>query len=168
MIVKPRQCNAWCNGNRVTDASDLQLEAQWLPELGIQFGHLKPTYAPPATLPETLKPNRIGYPLSNAQILQLLTTFLMARCMNADGSLFSFALSMARPEDLCSPASRTVQMGQRCGRFIRKLMGGSKGAKTEPRRLHPLLLVMQIAPPLMESAGSSSSWGEIAAVQPRG
>ena len=33
---------------------------------------LKPIDSPPAMLPETLKPKRIGYPLSDAQILQLL------------------------------------------------------------------------------------------------
>ena len=37
-----------------------------------QRGHLKPIYSPPAALPETLKPKRIGYPLVDAQVLQLL------------------------------------------------------------------------------------------------
>ena len=38
----------------------------------VQRGHLKPIYSPPAALPETLKPKRVGYPLTDAQILQLL------------------------------------------------------------------------------------------------
>ena len=35
----------------------------------VQRGHLKPIYSSPATLPETVKQKRIGYPLSDAQIL---------------------------------------------------------------------------------------------------
>ena len=35
----------------------------------VQRGHLKPIYSPPATLPETVKQKRIGYPLGDAHIL---------------------------------------------------------------------------------------------------
>jgi hypothetical protein len=38
----------------------------------VQRGHLKPIYSPPASLPETLKPKRVGYPLEDGQILALL------------------------------------------------------------------------------------------------
>ena len=59
-------------GKGVTDASDKSSEAIWLLDCAVQRGYIKPIYSPPAALPETLKPKRIGYPLSDAQILQLL------------------------------------------------------------------------------------------------
>ena len=36
------------------------------------LAYLKPIYGPLAALPEVLKRKRIGYPLSDAQILQIL------------------------------------------------------------------------------------------------
>ena len=45
---------------------------RWLSEWAVQRGHLKPIYSPPAALPETVKQKRIGYPLSDGQILHLL------------------------------------------------------------------------------------------------
>ena len=38
----------------------------------VQRGHLKPIYSPPASLPETLKPMRVGYSLEAAQTHELL------------------------------------------------------------------------------------------------
>ena len=52
------------------DTPDVPAEALQPPELGgatrTPKAHLQP---PPATLPETVKQKRIGYPLSDAQIL---------------------------------------------------------------------------------------------------
>ncbi len=60
----------------------------------VQRGHLKPIYSPPATLPEVLKPGskRVGYPLSDAQILQLLDNLPEGDpCFTTNGVLpFSF------------------------------------------------------------------------------
>ena len=60
----------WEQGSRMRQTSRQKLYGflNW----AVQRGHLKPIYSPPATLPEVLKPKRVGYPLSDAQILQLL------------------------------------------------------------------------------------------------
>ena len=60
-------------GTGHTDAPDSTPELYgFLNWAVVQRGHLKPIYIPPAALPETLKPKRVGYPPSDAQILQLL------------------------------------------------------------------------------------------------
>ena len=51
------------------DTPDVPAEGLQLPELGGATRTPKAIYSPPATLPETVKQKRIGYPLSDAQIL---------------------------------------------------------------------------------------------------
>ena len=60
----------WEQGTRMRQISRQNLYGflNW----AVQRGHLMPIQSPPSTLPETLKPKRSGYPLSDAQILQLL------------------------------------------------------------------------------------------------
>ena len=50
----------WEQGSRMRQTSRQKLCGflNW----AVQRGHLKPIYSPPAKLPETLKPKRIGYP----------------------------------------------------------------------------------------------------------
>ncbi|RPF80912.1 MAG: site-specific integrase [Synechococcus sp. TMED20] len=134
------QCLAqWEQGSRMRQTSRQKLYGflNW----AVQRGHLKPIYAPPATLPETLKPKRIGYPLSDAQILQLLDNL-------PDGEVhdrWRFAIQLCavyglRPEELRHLRIKDGANGAELWSIYRKSMGGTKGAKTEPRRLHPLLL----------------------------
>ena len=59
-------------GTRLTDAPDKQSEALWLPQLGGAAWTPQAHIQPPAASPEVLKPKRIGYPLSDAQILKIL------------------------------------------------------------------------------------------------
>ena len=59
-------------GVELTHAPDVPQKLYGLLTWAVQRGHLKPIDAPPTTLLETLKPKCIGYPLSDAQILQLL------------------------------------------------------------------------------------------------
>ena len=62
------QCLAlWERGTRIRQMCRQKLYSflNW----AVQRGHLKPINSPPATLPETVKQKRIGYPLSDAQIL---------------------------------------------------------------------------------------------------
>ena len=59
-------------GTRLTDAPDEPSEALWLPQVGDAAWTPKARIQPPTALPEVLKPKRIGYPLSDAQILQIL------------------------------------------------------------------------------------------------
>ena len=78
-------------------------------------------------MPETLKSKRVGYPLEDAQILALLDSLPEVpehdRWRYAIQLLAVFGL---RPAELWS--------------IYQKSMGGTKGQKTEPRRLHPLML----------------------------
>ena len=92
-------------------------------------------------LPEVLKPKRVGYPLSDAQILQLLDNLPEGDPHNQ----WRFALQLCavyglRPEELRHLRIKSGASGSELWTIYCKSMGGTKGAKTEPRRLHPLLL----------------------------
>ena len=107
----------------------------------VQRGHLKPIYAPPATLPEVLKPKRIGYPLSDAQILQLLDNLPAGEVHDRWRFAIQFcAVYGLRPEELRHLRIKDGANGAELWTIYEKSMGGTKGLKTEPRRLHPLLL----------------------------
>ena len=106
-----------------------------------QRGHLKPIYSPPAALPETLKPKRIGYPISDAQILHLLDNLPAGEVH--DRRRFAIQLCAVyglRPEDLRHLVIKDCVSGAELWTTYQKSMGGTEGAKTEPRRLHPLFL----------------------------
>ncbi|ABB26407.1 possible phage integrase family [Synechococcus sp. CC9902] len=129
----------WEQGSRMRQTSRQKLYGflNW----AVQRGHLKPIYSPPATLPEVLKPKRVGYPLSDAQILQLLDNLPEGDPHNQ----WRFAIQLCavyglRPEELRHLRIKSGASGSELWTIYRKSMGGTKGAKTEPRRLHPLLL----------------------------
>ncbi len=129
----------WEQGSRMRQTSRQKLYGflNW----AVQRGHLKPIYSPPATLPEVLKPKRVGYPLSDAQILQLLDNLPEGDPHNQ----WRFAIQLCavyglRPEELRHLRIKSGANGSELWTIYRKSMGGTKGAKTEPRRLHPLLL----------------------------
>jgi integrase len=129
----------WEQGSRMRQTSRQKLYSflNW----AVQRGHLKPIYSPPVTLPEVLKPKRVGYPLSDAQILQLLDNLPEGDPHNQ----WRFAIQLCavyglRPEELRHLRIKIGANGSELWTIYRKSMGGTKGAKTEPRRLHPLLL----------------------------
>jgi integrase len=129
----------WEQGSRMRQTSRQKLYGflNW----AVQRGHLKPIYSPPSTLPEVLKPKRVGYPLSDAQILQLLDNLPEGDPHNQ----WRFAIQLCavyglRPEELRHLRIKSGASGSELWTIYRKSMGGTKGAKTEPRRLHPLLL----------------------------
>ena len=134
------QCLAqWEQGSRMRQTSRQKLYGflNW----AVQRGHLKPIYSPPAALPEVLKAKRIGYPLSDAQILQLLDNLPEGEVHNR----WRFAIQLCavyglRPEELRYLRIKDGADGPELWTIYQKSMGGTKGAKTEPRRLHPLLL----------------------------
>ena len=138
--VLAMQCLAqWEQGSRMRQTSRQKLYGflNW----AVQRGHLKPIYSPPATLPEVLKPKRIGYPLSDAQILQLLDNLPQGEVHDR----WRFAIQLCavyglRPEELRHLRVKDGASGAELWSVYRKSMGGTKGAKTEPRRLHPLLV----------------------------
>ena len=123
------------------DASDESSEAFGFLNWAVQSGHLKPIHSPPAALPETLKPKRIGYPISDAQILQLLDNLPEGEVHDR----WRFAIQLCsvyglRPEELRHLVIKDGVNGAELWTTYQKSMGGTKGAKIEPRRLHPLLL----------------------------
>ena len=116
-----------------------------------QRGHLKPIYSPPAALPETLTPKRIRYPLIDAQILHLLHTLPAGEVHDR----WRFAIQLCavfglRPEELRHLRIKDGATGAELWTIYQKSMGGTKGAKTEPRQLHPLLL--------RDADGSAVDW----------
>ncbi|WP_115025148.1 site-specific integrase [Synechococcus sp. UW69] len=139
----------WEQGSRMRQTSRQKLYGflNW----AVQRGHLKPIYSPPASLPETLKPKRIGYPLSDAQLLQLLDNLPAGEVHDR----WRFAIQLCavyglRPEELRHLRIKDGVSGAELWTIYQKSMGGTKGAKTEPRRLHPLLL--------READGSAIDW----------
>ena len=139
----------WEQGSRMRQTSRQKLYGflNW----AVQRGHLKPIYSPPASLPETLKPKRIGYPLGDAQILQLLDNLPAGEVHDR----WRFAIQLCavyglRPEELRHLRIKDGASGAELWTIYQKSMGGTKGAKTEPRRLHPLLL--------RDADGSAIDW----------
>ena len=139
----------WEQGSRMRQTSRQKLYGflNW----AVQRGHLKPIYSPPAALPEVLKPKRIGYPLSDAQILQLLDNLPEGEAHDR----WRFAIQLCavyglRPEELRHLRIKDGASGAELWTIYQKSMGGTKGAKTEPRRLHPLLL--------RDADGSAIDW----------
>ena len=129
----------WEQGSRMRQTSRQKLYGflNW----AVQRGHLKPAYSPPASLPETLKPKRVGYPLEDAQILALLDSLPEGK----DHDRWRFAIQLSavyglRPEELRHLRIKDGANGAELWSIYRKSMGGNKGMKTEPRRLHPALL----------------------------
>ena len=129
----------WEQGTRMRQISRQNLYGflNW----AVQRGHLKPIHSPPSTLPETLQPKRIGYPLSDAQILQLLDNLPIGVIHNR----WRFAIQLCavyglRPEELHYLRIKDGTNGAELWTIYQKSMGGNKGAKTEPSRLHPLLM----------------------------
>ena len=107
----------------------------------VQRGHLKPIYSPPATLPETKKPKRVGYPLEDVQILALLDSLPEG----PEHERWRYAIQLSavyglRPEELRHLVVKSGANGAELWSNYRKSMDGTQGQKTEPRRLHPLLL----------------------------
>ena len=129
----------WEPGSRMRQTSRQKLFGflNW----AVQRGHLKPIYSPSATLPETLKPKRVGYPLEDTQILALLDS--LPEGPQHDRWRFAIQLCAVyglRPEELRHLVVKSGASVPELWSIYQKSMGGTKGQKTEPRRLHPLML----------------------------
>ena len=86
---------------------------------------------------ETLKKKRIGYALREDQILQLIASEKDPRWQ------FNFQLLAVyglRPEELRFLVIKDGVRGKELWTTYEKSMGGTKGQKTEPRKLAPLLI----------------------------
>ena len=104
----------------------------------VQRQQFKSTWLPPKGMSTAAtKQKRTGYPFSDAQILRLIESMPDTRV----GQRYSFAFQLMatyglRPEDLNHLQVRNN--GTELWSLYRKSKGGTRGAKTEPRRLYAL------------------------------
>ena len=99
-------------------------------EYAVIRGKLSNIYAP-VKIVETLKKKRIGYALTDNQILQLIASESDKKWQFAYQLLSTFGL---RPEELRYLVVKDGQLWT----MYEKSMGGIKGETTEPRKLSPL------------------------------
>ena len=119
----------WEQGTRARQISRQCLSAflNW----AVGANHLKPCYLPPTTFPETRKPKRIGFALSDTQIIELLDAIPNEKWRFAIQILSVYGL---RPEEL---RYLVVQDGKLKTTY-QKSKGGTKGERTATRFLFPL------------------------------
>ena len=106
-------------------------------EWAVILGKLPAAYAPPAHIPETTNPKRIGFALSDSQIIRLLDEITDERWKYAIQLCAVYGL---RPEELRHLRIKDGVEGKELWTIYQKSKGGRSGAKTEPRRIHPLLI----------------------------
>ncbi len=103
-------------------------------EFAVLNGKLSNEYAP-VKIAEKLKTKRVGYALTDNQILQLIASEKDPRWQ------FNFQLLAVyglRPEELRFLVIKDGIAGKELWTTYEKSMGGTKGQKTEPRKLAPL------------------------------
>ncbi len=127
--------NQWEQGTRLRQISRRSLKGflNW----PLLRGKSPAAFAPPANILEIKKPKRIGFDLTDSQILRLLD--------DVSDERWKFAIQLSavyglRPEELRHLRIKEGSEGKELWTIYQKSMGGSKGDKTKPRRLHPLLI----------------------------
>lgn len=101
-------------------------------------GKLKSCFAPPATIPETRKPKRVGFAMSDLQIISLIESEKDEKWRFAYQLLGVYGL---RPVELRYLKIKNGIEGKELWSMYQKSKGGTKGEKTKPRKLRPLYLV---------------------------
>jgi len=107
----------------------------------VEEQNFESTWLPPAVTSKDAveEVKRIGYPLTDSQIIRLLDSFPFDDVGNKWRFAFQcMAVYGLRPEDLRHIHTRNG--GQEMWSNYQKSKGGKKGNKTEPRRLYPLLV----------------------------
>ena len=130
-----RSLSQWEQGSRSRQIARRSLKG--FLEWAVMRGKLPAAYAPPAHIPEIRNPKRIGFALSESQIIRLLDEITDER--------WKFAIQLCavyglRPEELRHLRIKDGVEGKELWTIYQKSKGGRSGAKTEPRRLHPLLI----------------------------
>tara|TARA_B100000212_G_C27331227_1_gene514726 strand:+ start:83 stop:1312 length:1230 start_codon:yes stop_codon:yes gene_type:complete len=125
----------WPNGQRMRQIQRRSLK-KFL-EWSILNGKLPAAYAPPAIIPETRNKKKVGYPLSDSQILLLLEEEKDEKWRFAFQLMSVYGL---RPEELRYLVVKEGVKDYELHCTYEKSMGGNKGDKTDPRRLHPLFV----------------------------
>ena len=125
----------WEQGSRMRQIQRRSLK-KFL-EWAILRGKLPTAFAPPAIIPETRNKKKVGYPLSDSQILLLLEEEKEEKWRFAYQLLAVYGL---RPEELRHLVVIDGVKGDELHCTYEKSKGGTKGDKTDPRRLHPLFV----------------------------
>ncbi len=105
-------------------------------EFAVLNGKLSNEYAP-VKIAEKLKTKRVGFALTDNQILQLIASEKDPRWQFNYQLLAVYGL---RPEELRFLVIKDGIRGKELWTTYEKSMGGTKGQKTEPRKLAPLFL----------------------------
>ena len=105
---------------------------------GVMQGKLKSSFAPPATVPETRKPKRVGFAMSDLQIISLIESEKDEKWKFVYQLLGTYGL---RPVELKYLKIKQGIEGKELWTMYQKSKGGTKGEKTKPRKINPLFLV---------------------------
>ena len=126
----------WEQGSRSRQISRRVLKnfLQW----AVTQGKIKSSFAPPATIPETRKPKRVGFAMSDLQIISLIDSEKDDKWKFALQLLGTYGL---RPVELKYLKIKEGIEGKELWSMYEKSKGGTKGEKTKPRKLRPLYLV---------------------------
>ncbi|WP_320664632.1 site-specific integrase [Prochlorococcus sp. MIT 1223] len=137
--------NQWQQGSRSRQIARRSLKGflDW----AVLRGNLIAAYAPPAHIPETRTPKQIGYAISDEQILYLLESIPKGRhpAEVETYNSWKFAIQLCtvyglRPEELRHLYVEEGPEGKELWTSYQKSKGGTKGNRTEPRKLHPLFV----------------------------
>ena len=138
-----KSCKHWEQGGRARQIARRVLKnfLEW----AVMRGKLPAAYAPPASTPEKRNPKRVGFALSDSQILRLLDSITDERWRFAIQLCSVYGL---RPEELRHLRIKQGTEGKELWCIYRKSKGGKKGERTEPRQLHPLFVVNENGEPI--------------------
>ena len=126
----------WKQGSRSRQISRRVLKnfLEW----AVVQGKIKSSFAPPATVPETRDKKRVGFAMSDLQIISLIDSEKDEKWRFALQLLGTYGL---RPVELKHLKIKDGVEGKELWSMYQKSKGGRKGEKTEPRKLEPLYLV---------------------------
>ena len=126
----------WKQGSRSRQISRRVLKnfLEW----AVVQGKIKSSFAPPAAVPETRDKKRVGFAMSDLQIISLIDSEKDEKWRFALQLLGTYGL---RPVELKHLKIKDGVEGKELWSMYQKSKGGRKGEKTEPRKLEPLYLV---------------------------
>ena len=107
-------------------------------EWAVIQGKITNNFAPPKRFPETKKPKRVGFAMSDLQMISLIDSEKDDKWKFALQLLGTYGL---RPVELKYLKIKEGIEGKELWCMYQKSKGGKKGEKTQPRRLYPLFLV---------------------------
>ena len=128
----------WEHGSRARQISRRVLKA--FLEWAVLEGKLPTAYSPPplAAFPDIRKKKKVGYALSDLQVISLISSEPDERWKYVYQLLATYGL---RPAELEHLVIQDGIDGEELWCMYEKSMGGKKGEKTEPRKLHALDLI---------------------------